>query len=63
MSIKKIASAETKVRTSTPLFSWIRRKLLATDRDLTKTPPPGIPDAEGKVFLYKKITNLNLVRL
>lgn len=51
---KKIASSQIKNRTSTPLFAWIRRKLLATDRDLTKTPPPGIPDSEGKVIAWQR---------
>lgn len=44
---RKIASDTVKNRSSTPFFEWLRRKLLAVERD-PKTPPPGI-SKDGEV--------------
>lgn len=52
--VGKIASAAVENRTQTPLMSWIRNKLLAVQRS-TETPPPAIPDKDGKVRIFGSI--------
>ncbi|CAI4231791.1 unnamed protein product [Auanema sp. JU1783] len=47
MSGRKIAAATVQNRTQTPLWNWVRNKLLAVDRQKV-TPPPGIAGEDGK---------------
>lgn len=49
--VPKMASANIKTTDNTPLFAWIRDKLLAVKRD-PRTPPPGIPAPDGEVCLF-----------
>ena len=47
--VPKLASSTIENTKSTPLFSWIRDRLLIVRRD-PKTPPPGPQLPGGKVF-------------
>ncbi|KAI6196716.1 Complex I-B14.5a [Aphelenchoides besseyi] len=53
-SVSKIAPKTIQNRRRTPFFSWLRDKLLAVDRD-PKTPPPGLPTADGKARHYNPL--------
>lgn len=45
---RKLAPATVNNRTQSPFFVWLRDKLLAVHRQ-SVTPPPGLPDEDGKV--------------
>ena len=51
MSARKIAAATVQNRSQTPFWEWVKRKLLAVDRQ-NVTPPPGIPGTDGRVCFY-----------
>uniref|UniRef100_A0AC34QLW0 NADH dehydrogenase [ubiquinone] 1 alpha subcomplex subunit 7 n=1 Tax=Panagrolaimus sp. JU765 TaxID=591449 RepID=A0AC34QLW0_9BILA len=48
---RKIASAAVKNRTQSPFFTWLRDKLLAVHRQPI-TPPPGLPNEDGKCHFH-----------